>query len=258
MSTSYVRAGPAQRRTACEAHPMLVRDDGASWTVITQPAHAHLAAQLAAHWGDPAPSADVLLGIEQHDVAWTEWDRTPPLHAPAGRAAAFFEAPAEPRLEIWRDIAARLDALNPYAALLVSLHATNIHTRYVPAEHRPQAFLDATRADQDALLAVLPDASREQAERDAELLFAVDALSLSLCFGWDARDLPELDGVVIHAAPAGEHAWTLDPWPLTVPVLEAGVHARTLTERFDDEAAMQAALAATPHHRETWRLTPAG
>jgi hypothetical protein len=235
---------------------MLVRDDGGSWTVITQPAHAHLAALVAAHWGDPPPGPDVLLGIEQHDVAWTTWDRTPPLHAPAGRAAAFFEAPAGPRLEIWRDVAAHLDALNPYAALLVSLHATNIHTRYVPAEHRPADFLDAQRADQDRLLALLPDATRAQAEADAELLFAVDALSLTLCFGWEARDLPVVDGPAVHLAPADDGSWTLDPWPLDVPELVVGVHARRLTERFEDEAAMQQALAATPNHRETWRLRP--
>jgi hypothetical protein len=234
---------------------VLIRDDGASWTAITQPAHAHLAGQIARAWA-PAPPEDVVLAIEQHDVPWTEWDRTPPLHE--GRPAAFFEAPFAPRLDIWRGVAARLEAQNPYAALLVSLHATNIHTRYLAPDVQPVEFLAAQRRDQDALLAVLPGATRQQAERDADLLFAADALSLTLCHGWDARDLPPVGGTVIRLAPGPDGGdATLDPWPLRVPELTVGLHARTLTERFDDEAALHRALAAAPNHRETWRLRPA-
>lgn len=235
---------------------MLIRDDGDSWTAITQPAHAYLAAQIVRVWS-PEPPDDVVLGVEQHDVPWVDWDRTPPLHAPARRAAAFFEAPVEPRLDIWRDVATKLEAQSPYAALLVSLHATNIHTRYVAPEHRPEAFLAAQRADQDRLLAVLPDATRQQAERDADLLFAVDALSLTLCHGWDARDLPPVDGTTVRVTPVGDGEATLDPWPLVVGELTVSVHARRMTERFDDETAMHRALAATPHHRESWRLRAA-
>jgi hypothetical protein len=235
---------------------MLIRDDEVSWTAITQPAHAYLAGQIARCWSGPVP-ADVVLAVEQHDVAWTQWDRTPPLHAPARRAAAFFEAGMAPRLEIWGGVTHRLDAQSPYAALLVALHATNIHTRYLPQEHWPAEFLARQRDDQDALLAVLPGATREQAEADADFVFALDALSLTLCHGWDGRDLPPIAGTVIHVAPAGTGEATLDPWPLAVAELTVGLHARRLDERFDDEPAMHAALAATPRHAEHWRLRPA-
>ncbi|MCW3040433.1 MAG: hypothetical protein JWM31_2338, partial [Solirubrobacterales bacterium] len=43
---------------------MLIRDTGADWTAITQPAHAFLAGQIVRHW-DPVPSADLVLGVEQ-------------------------------------------------------------------------------------------------------------------------------------------------------------------------------------------------
>lgn len=238
---------------------MLIRDDAdAGWTAITQPAHAHLAGQVARAWS-PEPPAAVLLGIEQHDVAWTEWDLLPPLHAPAGRAATFYEAPADRRLAIWADVGARVEALSPHAAVLVSLHGTNIHTRYLEPEHRPQELLDAARAEQDRLLALLPDLTRAEAEAQAELLFACDALSLTICFGWDGRELPPVDGITITVAPAAEarDVYTLDPWPLRVETLTVAAPARTLTERFDDEAAMQAALAATPFTQRTWTLRPA-
>jgi hypothetical protein len=235
---------------------VLIRDDGDSWTAITQPAHAHLAGQVAHHWVDPL-AADVVLAVEQHDVAWTQWDRAPSLNHTARRAAAFFEIEMEPRLAIWRNVTHRLDAQSPYAALLVALHATNIHTRYVPEDLRPGAFLAEQRADQDALLAVLPDATREQAEHDAELVFALDALSLTLCHGWDRRELPPAAGLTISVTPQAEFEATLDPWPLAVSELTVGIDARRLTDRFDDEDRMHAALVATPYQRMSWRLSPA-
>jgi Protein of unknown function (DUF3891) len=235
---------------------VLIRDDGQSWTAITQPAHAYLAGQVARHWAQPQP-ADVILGVEQHDIAWSEWDREPSLHGPERRVASFYEVAMEPRLAAWTHVARRLEAQSPYAALLVSLHATNVHTRYAAAGAQPHGFLAGQRQDQDALLAVLPDTTRERAERDADLVFALDALSLVLCHGWDARDLPPVGGRAIRVAPQGDGEATLDPWPLDVAELTFGVHARRLTGRFDDEHAMRAALAATPNERRSWRLRPA-
>ena len=237
---------------------MLIRDDGHSWTAIGQPAHAWLAGQVARAWAGGL-DAEVVLAIEQHDVAWTEWDLTPPLHAEAGRAAAFFEAPAARRLEIWTKVTGRLVAQNPYAALLVSLHARNIHTRYAERDQWPTAFLDEQRSDQDHLLARLASGgvTRDRAERDADLLFCLDALSLALCHGWPARDLPAFDGTTIRLEPVGPEEATLEPWPLIAPELEIGLRARRLTERFDDEAQLHRALDATPYHQLTWRLRPA-
>jgi Protein of unknown function (DUF3891) len=235
---------------------VLIRDDGETWTAITQPAHAFVSGQVAAHWRIPL-APDVILGIQQHDVPWVDQDRMPTLHAPARRAASFIELDMRTRLWIWGTVTERLVAQSPYAALLVSLHSTNIHTRYFPPEARPDELLAKTRADQDALLAVLPDVTREQAERDADIVFALDALSLTLCHGWDSRDLPAIDGEVIRVEPVGDHAATLDPWPLAVDSLEVSVDARVMRERFDEEAAMQDALAAAPNTRLRWTLSPA-
>jgi len=237
---------------------MLIRDEGDAWTAIGQPAHAWLAGQVAAAWA-PRLAEDVVLAVGQHDVAWRDWDRRPPLHREAGRAAAFVEAPAQPRLELWRGVAHDLVAQSPYAALLVSLHATNIHTRYAERERWPTGFLAEQRADQDRLLDRLggEDVSREQAERDADLLFCLDALSLTLCHGWPARDLPPFDDTTIRLEPVGEWEATLDPWPLRVEKLSVAVHARRFTQRFVDEGALHAALDAARYHRLGWRLRPA-
>lgn len=245
---------------------MLIIDSGDAWTAITQPAHAWLAGQLARSWGTedvapPEPWADVCLGIEQHDVAWAGYDRRPALHAESGRAASFIEAPLRERHVIWHDAPQRVLAQSPWAALLVSLHGTNIHTRYVSLEHLPEeeadivrAYLADQRALQDRLIALI-GTSRAAAERQADLLFALDALSLSLCHGWPERELPPVDGLAVRYLPTVDGAATLDPWPFAAPTVAASVDARTLTERFTDEAALHAALDAAPFERRTYTLT---
>lgn len=244
---------------------MLIVDGGDSWTAITQPAHAWLAGQLARRWGTadvapPEPLEDVCLGVEQHDVAWAEYDRRPPLHADAGRAASFIEAPVLDRHVIWHDAPERVLAQSPWAALLVSLHGTNIHTRYVSLDHVApdeadviRGYLAGQRALQDRLIA-LTGTTRAAAERQGELLFALDALSLSVCHGWPERELPPVDGVAVRYLPTGEREATLDPWPFAEAVVRVTIGARTLTERFDDEAKLHAALAATPTERRTFTL----
>lgn len=238
---------------------MLIRDDGDSWTAIGQPAHAWLAAQVARVW-DPAPDPAVLLGVEQHDAAWTEWDRRPALNAAAGRAASFVEVDALPRLVMWRGAAERVVAQNPYAALLVSLHATNIHTRFGD----PDSLDDAERTALDGLLAEQAatqrtlldrlDVGREHAERDGDFVFCLDAISLILCHGGAERDLPPVDGRTLRLEWLGEAEATLRPWPLAVDALEVGLHARRLTRRFEDEAALHTALDEAPWSTLGWRL----
>lgn len=233
---------------------MLIRDDGDSWTAIGQPAHAWLSGQVARRWV-PAPSEAVILGVEQHDIAWIDWDRRPPLNAEAGRAAAFFEAPAEPRLEIWHDAPLRLVEQSPYAALLVSLHATNIHTRYGSPEGAEALLAHQHHIREDLFTRTRTE--RAMAERDADLLFALDALSLTLCHRWPARDLPPVDGVEHHLAPTDDGTtWTLAPWPLATEGLALHLDARRLTERFTSEDALHTALNATPYERLTFTLRP--
>ena len=155
---------------------MLIRDDGDTWTAIGQPAHAWVAGEIARAWGNdrfapPPHREDFCLGAEQHDVGWSEWDLRPPLHPPARRAASFYEAPIRPRIEIWVGAPQRVLAQSPIAALLVSLHGTNIHTRYVDARSLEaddagfvNEYLEEQRELQDRLCAAT-GISREEAER---------------------------------------------------------------------------------------------
>lgn len=244
---------------------MLIIDRGDAWTAITQPAHAWLSGQIAHAWGNERfaraePFEDVCLGVEQHDVGWSDYDRRPSLHAEGRRAASFVEAPFRERHLIWHDAPRRVLAQSPWAALLVSLHGTNIHTRYIRADRLPaedaalvRGYLAEQRATQDSLLAALT-VDRAHAERQADLLFCLDALSLSLCHGWPERDLPAVDATIVRYLPLDGGSATLDPWPLAARRVELTVPARTLVERFDDETALHAALGAAPYERRALTL----
>jgi hypothetical protein len=171
----------------------------------------------------------------EHDLAWAELDRRPLLNAEARRAASFYEVPLDRRLALWTSVADRVLALDPYAAVLVSLHATNIHTRYMKTP--PEQFLADQRADQDAILSRLPHVTRAQAEADADVLFRIDAMSLRIC--GDPNDEVRIED-----------------WPFAGEELRVGVHARTLTERVDDEAALHALLDRTDWTWREWLLRP--
>ncbi len=247
---------------------MLIRDDGDSWLAIPQPAHALLSGQVARAWGNdrfatPDPYEGVCLGAEQHDVAWAQWDLRPPLNAQQRRAASFLEAPFDERLAIWDGAPDKVLAQDPLAALLVSLHGRNVHTLYLNADFLEPAqaaavaaYLERERVFQERLFPLLPIA-REDAERAAALVLCVDALSLRLCHGWPAGDLPPVDGITISCTPVDEVTATLDPWPLSVPQLEVVINARRMSERFDDEPALHAALGAAPWTTLRWTLRPA-
>jgi hypothetical protein len=236
---------------------MLVRDDGETWTVIGQPAHAWLAAQLARSWREPLDET-LVLAVEQHDAVWSEWDARPSLHAGTGRAASFVEVPVDRRQGIWDQAVERLIALDPHAALLVSMHATNIHVRYGDPAARSPDYLARRADEQQRLLATLGQlaVTRESAEHDADLLTCLDAISLALCQGTaNARATFAGSELVVATTAPGEA--TITPWPFARGPVHVQVAARTLHERFEDEASLHAALDATPWHRLEWRISEA-
>jgi hypothetical protein len=48
----------------------------------------------------------------------------------------------------------------------------------------------------------------------------------------------------------------VDPWPFAHAEVTVFAFARTMSDRFDDEGALHAALASAPYERLEWRLVP--
>ena len=249
---------------------MIVRDDPAggdgAWLAIGQPAHAWVSGQAARAWGNaafvaPEPWEEVCLAAEQHDIGMAAWDLAPALNPQTGRAYAFAEMPRPVHVELWSHAAERLLAQSRYAALLVSLHGTTLYERYPATTHLElvAAYLDGQRALQADLRASL-GAAPDEVERNRELLFFWDWLSLALCLDWAPAASPELPGagpLRLEAADGG--TLTLDPWPFARPEVRLHAEGRGLPGPFASEAELHAALASAPWTALEWRLVaPSG
>ncbi len=250
---------------------MLVREEGDAIVVIGQASHAWLSGQLARAWGGDQvaplePREEVCLAAEQHDVGMAAWDLSPALNPDTGLPRSFLQMELAVHLALWTAAPEHLLTQSRYAALLVSRHGTILYgrsdlTAMAPERAGPiRAFLDHGHDVQARLIAEL-GVPEEEVERNGRLVFAWDWLSLALCLRWEGADTPNVpladgDGR-LRFVPTQDGA-TLDPWPFAVPEVQVHCEGRRLEDRYDDEAAMQAALARAPLVRLTFRLTRTG
>ena len=134
---------------------MLKTKRGSQVWLITQPAHAELSGQLAAHWGNEefaapghfAASADservrreVVLAVAEHDNGWWEWEADPPLSADDGLPKGLGEVVAHPvaGMERWRLGIPRLAEWHPYVSLLIGDHAHRLYEAQFNPRHPPE------------------------------------------------------------------------------------------------------------------------
>jgi hypothetical protein len=110
---------------------MIVVPEDSTYRLITQPDHAHLAAEILALWrrdGLPAHPRrkDLLFAAREHDNGWREADAAPRWDSGAGRPHDFLTLPTPDRIEIWERGTCRFATERPYAALLITRHARNL------------------------------------------------------------------------------------------------------------------------------------
>lgn len=230
---------------------------------VSQPAHAWISGQLARAWGGAAAGVERLgelfiLATEQHDIGWLPWEAAP-THDPAtGRPHAFVALPRDQHTALWSaGVMTAEAAYGPHVALLVSLHGLAIYALTPDEKRTPEdlAAVQRFRAGQEAAQARLGAAITASAAEIADqraILQALDLMSLVICGTMGRaprRTLPvPLAGgqarLTLAFPDAGWERLTVDPWPFRQSAVTVGCPARLLAGRFDDEAAMHAALAA--------------
>jgi hypothetical protein len=233
---------------------MLLRSEGPSVLAIPQQSHAWISGQLARAWGNgrflsPEPWEEVCLAAEQHDIGMADWDLVPSRNPQTGLPHSFIEMPIEVHMQLWREAPRRLLAQSRYAALLVSMHGMRLYemrdlSRLSAADAAAVTdFLATSRAFQRELAASL-GVDDAQLRRNSDLIWTWDFLSLALCLDWapcKAKAVPSAEGPVeLTLAPDG----TLEPWPFTKQAVSLRVEGRRLTERYDTDQKLAAALAS--------------
>lgn len=243
---------------------MILRQDADAVRLVGQPAHAHLAGQLARAWNQAALLAigaareDVLLGITLHDLAWARFETAPTLNPATGLPHSFRDMRLAPAL--WAEAVHEARAFGRWPALMVSLQGSRIYGEFFRRDRASPADIaavDAFLPVQQALQAEYAQGFDPEAVRQANaLLGAVDWLSLLLC-----GDTVRASTIPTCPLPGGEGSVTLSgdtlhPWPFGPDTLD--LHADT-TElppgtRFTDATALQAGLATARRGVLRWQL----
>jgi hypothetical protein len=191
---------------------MIVRPDGDSWLLITQPEHAALSAHLMRAWqaeGFPErPTREVaLLATAQHDIGWEDADAAPLVDPATSGPYDFVGAPTSVKQAVWRRALAVLPQQSTYVAALVAQHALHIYRRY---RDQPdwQPFLEEVARERDRWFWTdewpvgrpdghldPPVAERRWFLQDYATLRTGDILSLAFCNGWTHA---EAEGYTVH------------------------------------------------------------
>lgn len=218
---------------------MIVRPGDGVLHLITQPAHAALAARLMALWPSLIASPrrrDILTAIEHHDRGWATPDATPTVDPATGVVLDFIHVAVPVRQGVWPVSVERLAAV-PWAAALVAHHAVSVYGRY-RGQAEWDGFFERMTALRDEYL------QRAGGEMDALVRDYVyvrlgDLLSLTFC---TRAETPEvlgpwtirLDGSRLHVTP--------NPFLLDVTF---AIEAREIPAvRYPTNEALAAAIAA--------------
>lgn len=218
---------------------MIVRKGDGVLHLITQPAHAALAARLMALWPSLVASPrrrDILTAIEHHDRGWATPDATPTVDPVTGAVLDFIHVPVPVRQGVWPVSVERLAAA-PWAAALVAHHAVSVYGRF-HGQAAWEAFFERMTALRDEHLQ-RAGGDLDTLVRDYVYLRLGDLLSLAFC---TRAESPEqlgpwtirLDGARLHVAP--------NPFLLDVTF---AIEAREIPDvPYPTDAALAAAIAA--------------
>lgn len=200
----------------------------AGYLLISQPAHAWLAGQLAQHWHErPEPYEAVVIGTTLHDAAWAEKDGFPNLNT-ENEPLNFFGPELDDVESIYENSVNYVMQVDPYAGLLANRHVQTIyHSRLIhgrdPAE-RLQPLLDywqaqyeivKTRLGKHPLYAAYLDDAR--LDHNYRILRTCDLLSLFVCGAFPTANISDVPlelgkpAVAVDCTLVDEHTLRVSP-----------------------------------------------
>jgi hypothetical protein len=260
---------------------MLRLESETGWWLVTHVDHAQLAGAFAAQWGNdlflaPEPRERVLRGVSTHDDGWAARDRQPQITRQGkpsafsvelvGTYSAFEEIDLADYLAVRERAVLMVAEVDPYAALLVSMHTYNLLTaRADRATIQPEqlplldAFLERQLQFQQQLKArlVAEQISLASVDHHFHLLQAMDYLSLLSCVDYSKpshllHPLLLRDGGESRVAVAslGKRHFRLAPYPFATSPVAFELPARHVEgKHFSTAEELQKEFqAATPVH----------
>jgi uncharacterized protein DUF3891 len=226
---------------------MIVRNEGDTFLLITQPNHAGLSEQIGvAIRSEPAlDTVDrdaILLAMREHDNGWAEVDAEPNIEPATSRPQDFMSGSVLVRNELWLRGITRAAKMDPRAGALVAEHALSVHG-YRRGAAEWQSFFDSITAIRDDLLrglGMLTGAARDAFQQEYRCVQLADALSLQFCNGWS-----ELNVTLEYQAIMRGPTLLISPDPFdgaTVPLRVLG--RRIPARRYQDDGDLRSAVAS--------------
>jgi hypothetical protein len=249
---------------------VIARQEGEGWTLIRQMDHALHCRELARAWrsgpfGADSVSASLEYAAAYHDVGWTEIDERPETDG-TGRPRNFTQIDEARHTEFYSGAVRTIATTDPYAAYLVSLHASGLYSRrYGWTGSKPvdwtaigphgQALLKGERQFRASQFPSIPpkDLEFEAVWRNFMLLETFDYLSLLTCFGFESSScgpVPTLDGrwEQLSVRRLGPSEVELVPFPFPGDRLDVAIEAVHLERsRFGSDDELQAQVRSTKH-----------
>ncbi|MBC8171202.1 MAG: DUF3891 family protein [Anaerolineae bacterium] len=239
---------------------MIVNPTQSGWEVIYQPAHALLAARIAAQWRiDQRPTRwiETLVALAQHDDEAGEWIADN--HLTDSGAPLDFMLNKKPSLHQPWLVTQDLQYKGQWAALLISMHMVFLYEPLRDEGPKFKTFLAEQLKSQKSWCSALK-VPKKEAEAAYALFQWADRLSLILC----RRELPEADRALeVSAGPDGtrydvicrDGFVTLQPWPFEESNFTVSVETLQLNQlSFKDDLELQVALQATPVTNLVWEF----
>jgi len=200
---------------------MIVRERPDSYVLIKQYDHGLVSGEFARYWAEPLlPLEPTFYAIANHDVGWQALDTSVRWNEETGRPYSFTDYPREPKLRAYKDGLDFLEAREPYATCLCSMHYASlvgdseVEVRFREREAgRRREIESAMNAEEWANLG-----------RNFRLLQLCDDLSLFVCLNEPGRnDHPwyqdgfEFEGTRFEPVWEDHCTLRLDPNPFSGP-----------------------------------------
>jgi hypothetical protein len=193
---------------------VIVKQEEGGWTLINQMDHAQHCAEIARAWrlgssGEASVSKSLEYAAGYHDLGWIEADRQPEIDS-EGRPKNFTQANEARHTAFYSKAVRTIAETDPYAAYLVSLHASGLYSRrfgwfglnpvdWTKIGPDGHALLTGERQFRtDIAKTVSPEELEfERAWRNYMLLETFDYLSLLTCYGFQSTGcgpVPTVEG----------------------------------------------------------------
>lgn len=166
---------------------MIVRERPGSYVLIKQHEHGLISGEFARRLAErPRPLEPTLYAIANHDIGWQGLDAFVRWDEESGRPYSFTSYPIEPKLRAYEVGLNLLEARNPYAACLCSMHYCAFMSR--SRNEAEVRFRESEISRQRRIEGAMTEEESGNLGHNFRLLQLCDNLSLFVCLNEPGRN----------------------------------------------------------------------